>query len=253
MTKKELKAFLDEKVVQYNRTDFIANDPIQIPHLYHRKEDIEISAFLTATIAWGNRKAIIQSAQSLMQSMGESPYEFIVNATEDDLKVLSVFYYRTFQSADCFQYLKALQKVYQNDGGLASIFRSETTKRIWDHIQNARDQFFNYIDLDRTNKHFANPSKGASCKRINMFLRWMVRKDAQGVDFGIWNHISPSQLSLPLDIHTGNVGRSLGLLKRKANDQKAVIEIDSGLRKMDPEDPVKYDFALFSVGVNKEL
>ncbi|WP_372745054.1 TIGR02757 family protein [Lutibacter sp.] len=250
MTKTELKEFLDEKVNQYNNTNFIESDPIQIPHLFSLKEDIEISAFLTATIAWGNRTMIIKNAHKMIEFMGNSPFDFVMNHTEDNLDSFDHFVHRTFNIDDFKYFIKALQHIYNKHQGLETIFQKWATK---DSIQPAIHQFktifFEIDHLPRTEKHISDPLKGSAAKRINMFLRWMVRQDTKGVDFGIWKSISPSILSCPLDVHSGNVARKLGLLTRKQNDAKALAQLDKNLRKLDKLDPVKYDFALFGLGV----
>ena len=250
MTKTELKEFLDAKVIQYNNPKFIESDPIQIPHQYMLKEDIEISAFLTATIAWGNRKTIINNALRLMDLMGNSPYDFVMNHKDRDLSFLESFVHRTFNGSDLTYFIKALQHIYKNHKGLESVFNSHITA---DSTQFAIHHFKNiFFEIEhplRTQKHISDPIKGSAAKRINMFLRWMVRNDNTGVDFGIWKSISPSILSCPLDVHSGAVARKLGLLDRNQNDAKALRELDTNLRLLDAADPVKYDFALFGLGV----
>ena len=250
MTKSELKEFLDSKVKQYNNPKFIESDPIQIPHRFTSKEDIEISAFLTATIAWGNRKMIIKNADRMMQLLNNSPYDFIVNHEESDLDKLDGFVHRTFNAADLKYFIKALKNIYSNHGGMESIFKNNTTNTsIQPAIHEFKNMFFKLEHLSRTQKHVGDPLKGSASKRLNMFLRWMVRNDNVGVDFGIWKTLNPSQLSCPLDVHSGNVARKLGLLKRKQNDAKALMELDTSLRVLDPNDPAKYDFALFGLGI----
>ena len=250
MNKTELKEFLDAKVEQYNTPKFIKSDPIQIPHQFTLKEDIEISGFLTATIAWGNRKSIINNAKRMVALLDNSPYDFIINHEISDLEKLQPFVHRTFNGDDAIQFIKSLKHIYLNHNGLEAVF----TKHAESHsVQNAiskfKTTFFEVEHLARTQKHVSDPLKNSAAKRINMFLRWMVRNDKTGVDFGIWNSLSPSQLSCPLDVHSGNVARKLGLLSRKQNDAKALLDLDTALRKLDPNDPVKYDFALFGLGV----
>ena len=250
MTKSELKEFLDEKVILYNNPKFIESDPIQIPHSFTLKEDIEIAGFLSATIAWGNRKMIINNAKRLMEIMGNSPYDFIVNHKENDLEKLSGFVHRTFNSIDAVYFIKSLQNIYQNHNGLESVFaKHQEATSLQNSISEAKKVFFELEHPKRTTKHFSDPMNGSAAKRINMFLRWMVRQDNCGVDFGIWKSISISAISCPLDVHSGNVARKLGLLTRKQNDAKALLELDTNLRKLDPIDPSKYDFALFGLGV----
>ncbi len=250
MNTKELKEFLDEKVELYNHPNFIDSDPIQIPHLYTLKEDIEIAGFLAATIAWGNRKMIINNAKRMMDLMGNSPYDFVISHNGNDLQRLETFVHRTFNGQDFIGFIKSLQNIYLNHGGLESIFTLHQEK---DSMQNAISKFktifFEIEHLNRTEKHISDPNKNSSSKRLNMWLRWNCRQDNKGVDLGIWKSISPSQLSCPLDVHSGNVARKLGLLTRKQNDAKALAELDQNLRALDPNDPVKYDFALFGLGV----
>ena len=242
-----LKEFLDEKVNQYNSPRFIDTDPIQIPHQYQNKEDIEVSAFLTATISWGNRKMIIQNAQKLMDIMGNSPYDYVMEWKPGKMEH---FVHRTFNATDLSFFMEGLQHIYKVHGGLESIFSRHTeADSIQNSIHHFKRHFFEIPHPLRTQKHISDPKKGSAAKRINMFLRWMVRNDNTGVDFGIWKQIPPAILSCPLDVHSGNVARKLGLLHRKQNDAKALHELDQTLREMDPADPVKYDFALFGLGV----
>ena len=250
MTKAELKEFLDAKVEQYNHPKFIESDPIQIPHSYSQKEDIEISAFLTATIAWGNRKSIINNALRMMQLLDNVPYDFVLNHSESDLVRLSGFVHRTFNEVDLAYFIRGLKNIYQNHKGLEGVFAHKiTTDTLQPAISSFKETFFELPHPSRTTKHVSDPLKGSAAKRLNMFLRWMVRDSSRGVDFGLWKSISPSVLSCPLDVHSGNVARKLQLLKRKQNDAKALAELDKSLRKLDPNDPVKYDFALFGLGV----
>jgi len=250
----ELKEFLEEKYHQYNTPSFIELDPVSIPHQFIKKEDIEIAGFLSATIAWGNRKMILRNANRLMTLLEGSPYDFIMNASEGEFELPGNFVHRTFNSTDLTYFLKALRNIYRNRGGLEKIFstfKSEDTLQPAIHELNRI--FFELPHEKRTERHVSDPFKGSAAKKINMFLRWMVRNDNRGVDFGIWTSISPSILSCPLDVHSGNVARSLGLLKRKQSDAKAVAELDMVLRSFDRKDPVKYDFALFGLGVTKEF
>jgi uncharacterized protein (TIGR02757 family) len=250
MNQLELKSFLDEKVELYNRPNFIESDPIQIPHRYTLKEDKEIAGFLAATIAWGNRKMIIQNSIKMMNLLGNSPYDFILNHNENNLENLEKFVHRTFNGQDFTYFIKSLKNIYLNHGGLENIF---TKHQESDSLQCAITEFKKiFFELDhsiRTEKHVSDPSKNSSSKRINMWLRWNCRQDSKGVDLGIWKNISPAKLSCPLDVHSGNVARKLGLLTRTQNDGKALSELDSNLRLLDPKDPVKYDFALFGLGV----
>ncbi|NDP28339.1 MAG: TIGR02757 family protein [Flavobacterium sp.] len=260
MNKKDLKSFLDEKVIQYNTLDFIESDPVQIPHLFALKEDIEISGFLSATIAWGNRKMIIKNSYQMMNLMGNSPYDFVMSHSENDLARLESFVHRTFNGQDFLSFIKGLQHIYKNHGGLEAVFSKNFTGNftgdfigktinLQNNISEFKKLFFEIEHQKRTQKHISDPMNGSAAKRINMYLRWMCRQDNKGVDLGIWKNISPSLLSCPLDVHSGNVARKLGLLTRKQNDGKALAELDLKLRELDPLDPVKYDFALFGLGV----
>jgi uncharacterized protein (TIGR02757 family) len=245
----QIKDLLDQKYLDYCRIDFIPGDPISIPHLFNRKEDIEIAGFLTATISWGQRKTILQSANHLLKLMDYSPYEFVIQANKNDLEALKTFKHRTFNGTDCIFFMQSLKNIYLNHGGLEQVFRIHEDENIKTSIVNFRNMFFSVPYPARTVKHIADPLAGASAKRINMFLRWMVRKDQHGVDFGIWDSIRPSHLYCPLDIHSGNVARKLRLVQRKQNDWKALEELMVHLRAFDPADPVKYDFALFGLGI----
>lgn len=250
MKKSELKDFLNSKVVQYNRPIFLESDPIQIPHQFLKKEDIEISAFLTATIAWGNRKSIINNAKRLMEIMDNSPHDFIMNHTDTDLEKLAGFVHRTFNELDAGYFMKSLQHIYTDHGGLETVFTKYQGKTsLQPTISKFKEVFFELPHETRTTKHVSDPLKGSAAKRINMFLRWMVRDASTQVDFGLWKGIPTSKLSCPLDVHSGNVARKLKLLKRKQDDGKALAELDTALRKLDAKDPVKYDFALFGLGV----
>lgn len=250
MTKTELKDFLNQKVLQYNHPKFIEDDPLQIPHRFSKKEDIEISGFLTATIAWGNRKSIINNASRMMELLDNAPHDFILNHTETDLEKLLPFVHRTLNGGDLQYFIHSLHNIYIKHNGLEAVFVNHQEK---DSLQYAISKFkaifFELPHQTRTMKHVSDPNKGSAAKRINMFLRWMVRNNDTGVDFGIWKGLNPSQLSCPLDVHSGNVARKLKLVKRKQNDAKALAELDKSLRKLDPKDPVKYDFALFGLGV----
>ncbi|MDA8728633.1 TIGR02757 family protein [Flavicella sp.] len=250
MKQAELKEFLDQKVVQYNTLDFIDSDPVQIPHRYAAKEDKEISGFLAATIAWGKRDMIIKNSLKMMDFLGNSPFDFILNHSEKQLDSIDNFVHRTFNVEDFKYFIKALKHLYKNHGGLESVFaKHQGADSMQIAIHEFKKVFFEIPHLSRTTKHVSDPLKGSAAKRINMYLRWMVREDNLGVDLGLWKKISPALLSCPLDVHSGNVARKLGLLTRKQNDGKALKELDRALRKMDPLDPVKYDFALFGLGV----
>lgn len=249
----DLKDFLEEKYDKYNRLDFIESDPISIPHQFSKKEDIEIAGFLAATIAWGQRVTIINNANKMVRLMGNNPHDFILSAKPKDFKKFNEFVHRTFNGVDAAFFMKSLQNIYKNHGGLQNAF-SPTSNAKSDHtldaITNFRKIFFSIEHPHRTGKHVSNPSENSSAKRLCMYLRWMVRADKRGVDFGLWDKkLLPSHLMCPLDVHSGNVARKLGLLKRTQNDWKAVEELTINLRKFDIKDPVKYDFALFGLGV----
>ncbi len=250
----ELKIFLDEKADQYNHPEFIENDPIQIPHRFSLKQDIEIAGFLAATISWGNRKAIIKSAEKMLDIMGDSPYDFIMNYSEKDLRdIQGKSIHRTFNGEDFTYFIKQFNKIYKENDSLENLFAVHDSETNFSHsIERFRMQFLG-SEKHRTHKHVSSPYKNSSTKRIIMFLRWMVRKDRHGVDFGIWKDIDQKHLSIPLDVHTGNISRKLGLISRIQNDWKTVEELDQVIRKFDDKDPAKYDFALFGLGVTKEI
>jgi uncharacterized protein (TIGR02757 family) len=246
-TKDKLKNFLDDKAEKYNGISFIQTDPIQLPHRFSKKEDIEIVAFLICTIAWGNRTSIIRSGERILEIMGHSPHQYIIDYKPEKLQNLH-FVHRTFNVFDLDFFFRSLQNIYKK-GGLEKAFSAHPTLfGAQGRIVNFRNQFLETEHEIRSQKHISNPLKNSAAKRLNMFLRWMVRKDEKGVDFGIWDSISPSELSIPLDVHTANVGRKLGLITRKQNDGKALEELMEQLREFDPNDPSKYDFALFGLG-----
>lgn len=250
MEKTELKQFLDEKADKYNRPVFIETDPIQVPKQFSQKENIEIAGFLTSTISWGNRPAIIKNALRLMQLMDYRPHDFITGASEIELSRLDSFVHRTFNGMDAVYHVRSLKNIYENHGGLQQVFEKGFSEN--SSLFSALNYFFNVFfekEGERTRKHIGNVARGSSAKRLNMFLRWMVRKDDRRVDFGLWDGIPASALMLPLDVHTGNTARKLGIMKRKQNDWKAVEEVMHTLREFDPDDPVKYDFALFGLGI----
>jgi uncharacterized protein (TIGR02757 family) len=253
----ELSDFLEHYVLKYNTSAYIETDPIQIAHRFSKKEDIEIAAFLTATIAWGNRVAIIKSANKLMVLLENDPYNFIISASDNELERLKYFVYRTFNGIDTFFFINSLINIYKNHNGLEKIFTEAylSHQSIFDSLVNIRNIFFEIPYPQRTSKHLANVSKNSSCKRLNMFLRWMVREDKNRVDFGIWKQIDKKDLMLPLDLHSAKVSRELGLLHRKQNDWKAVVEVTNKLCEFDANDPVKYDYALFGYSAfdGKEL
>lgn len=249
MNSSELKSFLDEKALQYENASFIPHDPIQIPHRFTRKEDIEIASFLTATISWGNRKSIITNATKMMHLMENAPYEFVKNYSPEQSSLCKGFVHRTFNGIDLETFIRALQHIYAHHGGLEKVFKDGIIEGdLQTAISSFKRKFFEVDHLKRTQKHVSDPLRNSAAKRLNMFLRWMVRDSKAGVDFGIWTSISPAVLSCPLDVHTGNVARKLTLLTRKQNDAKTLKELDKVLREMDSNDPVKYDFALFGLG-----
>ncbi|MBT2620203.1 TIGR02757 family protein [Chryseobacterium sp. ISL-6] len=250
----ELKDFLNEKSDQYNNYDFIEYDPIQIPHRFSLKQDIEIAGFLSATISWGNRKAIIKSAEKMLDIMGNSPYDFVMNFSEKDLhSIQDKSIHRTFNGGDFTYFIKQFNKIYKENESLESLFKIEDAETNFLHaIERFRVSFLE-TGKHRSHKHVSSPYKNSSSKRIIMFLRWMVRKDKRSVDFGIWKNIDQKHLSIPLDVHTGNISRKLGLITRTQNDWKTVEELDKVIRQFDDKDPAKYDFALFGLGVSKEF
>lgn len=250
----ELKIFLDEKADQYNHPDFIENDPIQIPHRFTLKQDIEIAGFLAATISWGNRKAIIKSAEKMLDIMGNAPYDFVLNHSEKDLKdIENKSIHRTFNGEDFSYFMKQFRRAYHENESLENLFRLNQSETSFLHaVERFRSRFLG-TEKHRSHKHVSSPYKNSSTKRIIMFLRWMVRNDKRGVDFGLWENTAQQYLSIPLDVHTGNISRKLGLISRTQNDWKTVEELDAVIRKFDKKDPAKYDFALFGLGVTKEL
>lgn len=250
----ELKTFLDEKAEQYNTPDFIENDPIQIPHRFSMKQDIEISGFLTATISWGNRKSILNSADKMLEFMGNAPHDFVLNFSEKDLKKIEGKpLHRTFNGEDFAYFIRNLNRIYCENDSLENLFLLREKETNFYHSLERFRQNFLGVEKHRSHKHVSSTYKNSSAKRLMMFLRWMVRKDRKGVDFGIWENIDQQFLSVPLDVHTGNISRKLDLIQRKQNDWKTVEELDSVLRKFNAEDPAKYDFALFGLGVSGEF
>jgi len=279
----ELKNFLDSKVEQYNQPNFIANDPVGIPHLFEKKQDIEISGFFAAVLAWGQRKTIINKCRELLDRMDNAPHDFVLNHSDDDLKRLLNFKHRTFNDTDLLYFISFFKQHYENFESLEQafipqqdIYRAEyleisSTGRsievssevcytadfhfsIEQALNHFRSYFFSLEDFPhRTRKHISSPQQKSTCKRLNMFLRWMVRTDNKGVDFGIWNTLKPKDLICPCDVHVDRVGRLLGLINRKQTDWLTAVELTTHLRAFDPLDPVKYDFALFGLGVEKEF
>lgn len=248
---RELKDFLDLKAAQYESRSFIDEDPILIPHQFSAKEDQEIIGLFAAIIAWGNRKSIIKSAQRIVELLDQAPAQFVREHQESDLEALAPFVHRTFMREDLQFFLRALQGIYLEHHGLEAAFKHP--EGIKAGIEQWRSLMLATSHQQRSEKHLASPMRNSAAKRLNMYLRWMVRSADQGVDFGIWKSIKASELYCPLDVHSGRVARKLGLLKRKANDWKAAEELRSALLKLDPEDPVKYDFALFGLGVYEKF
>ncbi len=251
ISKNTQRELLEEKHNQYNTPEFIKSDPIQIAHQFSKKEDIEIIAFLSSTIAWGNRKMIIRNAKKIVKIMQHNPHEFILNLSKYDLENINNFTHRTFQLVDFKYFITALQNIYKNHKGLEEVFTQgyKTDKTIYSAIKYFREIFFELPHEKRTEKHIANIEKKSAAKRLNMFLMWMIRKDKRGVHFGLWKDIPTSALKIPLDVHVGNTARALGMLTRKQNDWKAVEELTNKLKEFDKTDPVKFDFALFGLGV----
>lgn len=256
MDTKKLKTYLDDSVALYNQPNFIANDPISIPHQFTQLQDIEIMGFWVAMLAWGQRKTIINKSRELVHLMDNAPYDFILNHEEKDRERFLSFKHRTFQAIDTLYFLEFFQFFYKNNTSLETAFaqflnqESETTEKALIGFQ---ELFFSLPNAPkRTRKHIATPARNSTCKRLNMFLRWMVRQDGRGVDFGLWKTIQPHQLLIPLDVHVDRVARSLGLIQRKQTDWKTVLELTARLKQFDPADPVKYDFALFGLGVERK-
>jgi uncharacterized protein (TIGR02757 family) len=251
MTAGDLKQFLNKKVDEYNQPSFIKNDPISIPHLFSKKQDIEIAGFFTAIFSWGNRTTIVRKSRELMQRMDMAPYEFCRNPDVRSLRRLKEFKHRTFNENDLFYFVEFFHQHFKTANTLETAFskwmnrKDENTGKALDGF---RKYFFSFEHLKRTEKHITSPLQKSTCKRLNMFLRWMVRKDKDGVDFGIWKKISAAQLICPIDLHVARVARRLNLLKRKQTDWFAALELTDNLKKMDPNDPAKYDFALFGLG-----
>lgn len=254
---KNLKQYLDEQVAVFNNPAFIASDPVSIPHRFSEKRDIEISGFITAALSWGNRTSIISKASELMTLMDKEPINFLHNSQEKDFGRFSKYVYRTFNADDCIFLLQALRNIYLENESLENVFFKGYTKEndVYSGIESLRNELLKTQHLSRSEKHISSPDKGSAAKRINMFLRWMVRKDDAGVDFGIWHKIDQADLICPLDLHSSKTARQLGLLTRTANDKKAALELTRNLRLLDPKDPVKYDFALFglSAALNKKI
>lgn len=252
MVSKRVKALLEQQYQKYNQPDFIGPDPVSVPHRFSKPQDIEIAGLFAALLAWGQRGTIIKNANRLMDLMDSSPHDFITNHAERDRKRFLKFVHRTFQPEDLLYFIEFLQHHYSHHKSLEVLF-SKGIKANDQHVGNGlihfHKVFFSLPHLPRTEKHLQTPERKSACKRINLFLRWMVRKDDNGVDFGIWKHISPSLLLCPLDVHVHRVATELGLMTRKQADWQACLELTDTLRSLDPADPVKYDYALFGMGI----
>lgn len=251
-----LKGFLESKVAQYNQPAFITNDPVSIPHLFTKKQDIEIMGFWAATLAWGQRITIINKCKELITMMDGAPYDFIINHQEPDLKKLLHFKHRTFNDIDTLYFISFFRYHYERNESLESAFTPPSLgeQKVEQALNHFRSYFFSLPDYPhRTKKHVSSPSQRSTCKRLNMFLRWMVRKDNCGVDFGIWNQLKPADLIMPCDLHVDRVARKLKLITRKQTDWQTALELTERLREFDPIDPVKYDFALFGLGIEEKF
>ncbi|MCL6523461.1 MAG: TIGR02757 family protein [Thermoflavifilum sp.] len=247
-----VKKFLDDKLKFYYQPEFIDQDPIVVPHRFTRLPDIEIAGFFTALFAWGSRISIIRSATHLLDLMDNAPYDFIVHHQPHDLKRFISFAHRTFQATDLLFFINFLQDYYQHFHSLESAFAAHLSPHA-PTVEAALNGFYHTVFAgehpDRTRKHIPAPFRGSSCKRLNMFLRWMVRRDPKGIDFGCWQQIKPHQLICPMDVHVARVARRLGLIHTQTATWKSALELTQKLRIFDPHDPVKYDFALFGLGV----
>ena len=254
-----IKQLLDQKVKQYNHIDFIEKDPISIPHLFTKQQDIEIAAFFAAIFAWGNRTTIIQKSKELLERMDNAPFEFCTQHQAKDLKKLGGFAHRTFKDTDLLYCIAFFKQHYTTQKSLETAFfidqqSSKKIKTVEAGLVHFKNYFFSLEDApDRTKKHIASPENGSTCKRLNMFLRWMVRKDQHGVDFGLWKAISPAELIIPIDVHVARVSRAFGLISRPQIDWLTALELTDYCRTLDARDPVKYDFALFSLGVTEKI
>lgn len=253
LTREAVYELLEQKYKEYNKLSFIADDPVQIPHRYTKKQDIEIAGFFAATLAWGQRVTIIRNTTRILELMDNSPHDFILQHEDKDLKRFLGFVHRTFNDTDLLYFIEFFRWFYSGHDSLEQAFTA-TMQRRDQHIANGligfHELFFSLPDHpQRTKKHISTPARKSACKRMNMYLRWMVRRDRSGVDFGIWRDIKPAQLLMPLDVHVDRHARRLGLLRRQQSDWQAVLELTESLRALDPADPVKYDFALFGMGV----
>lgn len=255
METEALKEFLDEKYLKYNTVGFIENDPVCIPRAYTKKQDIEITAFWASILAWGQRKTIINKCKELFHMMDNSPHDFILGHSEEELKRFLTFKHRTFNDVDTLYFIEFFKNYYQQNDSLEALFKVDISEETIERgLINFHDHFFSLpYAPQRTRKHIATPVRNSACKRLNMFLRWMVRQDEKGVDFGIWKQLQPRQLICPCDVHVERVAKKLGLIKEVKSDWKTACSLTKELKKFDPEDPVKYDFALFGLGVENIL
>lgn len=253
MTQSELKEHLDHLADKYNRPEFIEHDPISIPHSFTEPRDIEVAAFLASTIAWGNRKMIVGNARKIIERMDGAPADFITTASTNELRALDGFVHRTFNDFDLRYFVLSLRAISSKYGSLGEFWQGDflRTQDLRTTLANFRTEFLAEPYLPRTSRHVSNIERGSACKRLVMMLRWLVRTDDRGVDFGLWQQIPPSALYIPLDVHAARQGRQLGLLTRKQDDWRAVEELTSALRTLDAADPARYDFALFGLGVDK--
>jgi uncharacterized protein (TIGR02757 family) len=253
----QLEDFLNDKVAQYNRPDFIKNDPIIIPHKFSKQQDIEIAGFWAAVLAWGQRITIINKCRELFDAMDNAPHDFMINHKESDLKKFMSFKHRTFNATDTLYFIEFFKNYYASHTSLEEAFTKgldTNDKNVENGLVNFHNIFFDHpLAPSRTKKHIATPARKSACKRLNMFLRWMVRKDNNGVDFGLWNKIKPDQLVCPCDLHVDREARKLGLITRKQTDWITAVELTENLKKFDPNDPVKYDFALFGLGIEEKF
>ena len=252
-----LRAFLEEQADHYNRPTFVTNDPISIPHRFKKRQDIEISGFVAATLAWGQRKTIISKCREFFSYMDDAPYDFVRFHQKDDLKPFLNFKHRTFNATDALYFIAFFRQWYQQYDSLEDAFltgMNSDSEDVEPGLIGFHDTFFGLPDFPaRTKKHVATPARKSACKRLNMFLRWMVRQDDRGVDFGLWHRLRPAQLVCPCDVHVDRVARELGLITRKQTDWQTALELTRNLKQFDPLDPVKYDFALFGLGVKDVL
>lgn len=254
MTREALREFLEQKVIQYNQPGFIENDPVQIPHAYTKRQDVEIAGFFAAVLAWGQRVTIIRKCQELLALMDNAPHDFICHHSDRDLKALVHFKHRTFNTTDTLYFVAALKHLYTQHTSLEAVLMTHPGEATVEQaLMRFQQAFFSLPDApQRTRKHIPTPERKSTCKRLNMYLRWMVRRDNAGVDFGLWQRIDPAQLICPCDVHVDRVARQLKLIRRTATDWQTALELTDNLRKLDPHDPVKYDFALFGLGVEEQ-